>query len=300
MYESYYGLSEKPFNLTPDTDFYYQSLTHQQALNVLLVAIESGDGFIKLTGEVGTGKTMLCRKLLDLLDDRYQTVYIPNPYMSCDALLKAVVEEMGLLNKLQGDNYLSCINRQLIENAKQQRQTLILLDEAQSLPVESLEAIRLLSNLETEKQKLVQIVLFGQPELDRKLRDNSIRQLQQRIVHACELQSLSASTLAHYIEHRLKSAGYVGPQLFNDKAIIQLFRKSRGIPRLINLLCNKALMLAYSSGEFFVSTRHVDAASKDSRQVGQSRFGLVQGATGFLTLTVLQSSLLVDIIRAWS
>ena len=300
MYEAYYGLSEKPFNLTPDTEFYYQSMTHQQALNVLLVAIESGDGFIKLTGEVGTGKTMLCRKLLDLLDDRYQTIYIPNPYMSCDALLKAVVEEMGLLDSLRDDNYLSCINRQLIENAKQKRPTLILLDEAQSLPVESLEAIRLLSNLETEKQKLVQILLFGQPELDQKLRENSIRQLQQRIVHAYELQSLSANTLAHYIEHRLKSAGYVGPQLFSDKAIKRLFKKSRGIPRLINLLCNKALMLAYSSGDFLVSKRHVDLASRDSRQVGGSRFGLTQRVASYLAPVLVLGALMTEMSRGWS
>ena len=132
MYEQYYGLVEKPFNLTPDTEFYYQSLTHQEALNVLLVAIKSGDGFIKLTGEVGTGKTLLCRKLLDLLDDHFQTIYIPNPYMSCDALLRAVVEEMGLLDLVLDNNYLSCINKKLIENAQQNIKTIILLDEATS------------------------------------------------------------------------------------------------------------------------------------------------------------------------
>lgn len=271
MYELYYGLSEKPFNLTPDTQFYYQSFCHQQALNVLLVAIESGDGFIKLTGEVGTGKTLLCRKLLDLLDEQdqcFQTIYIPNPYMSCDALLMAVVEEMGLLDELQDNNYLSCINKKLIDNARHNIQTIILLDEAQSLPVESLEAIRLLSNLETEKMKLVQIILFGQPELDEKLEQKSIRQLQQRIVHACRLESLSAEALAQYVEHRLLSANYCGPRLFSDSAINCLFEKTQGVPRLINLLCNKALMLAYASGEFYVSERHMQQAANDSKQLG--------------------------------
>ena len=180
MYNLYYGLTEKPFNLTPDTEFYFQSLTHQSALETLLVAIKNGDGFIKLTGEVGTGKTLLCRKLLDILDNQYETVYIPNPYMSCDALLSAVVSELGLQQSVQNNNYLECINNHLISNAHKNLQTVILLDEAQSLPVESLEAIRLLSNLETKKKKLVQIVLFGQPELDSKLENHSIRQLRQR------------------------------------------------------------------------------------------------------------------------
>ena len=271
MYESYYGLSEKPFNITPDTEFYYQSVTHQNALNVLLVAIRSGDGFIKLTGEVGTGKTLLCRKLLDLLDQHYSTIYIPNPYMSCDLLLKAVVEEMGLSDTLQGDNYLSCINRKLIENAQNNIQTIILLDEAQSLPVESLEAIRLLSNLETEKKKLIQIVLFGQPELDAHLQQNSIRQLRQRISHSCHITGLSLETLSFYIEHRLLAAGYNGPRLFSDAAIRYLFKHSQGVPRLINLLCNKAMMLAYASGEFNVTRRHMKMAVEDHETERQSR-----------------------------
>lgn len=266
MYEIYYGLIEKPFSLTPDTEFYFGSLTHQAALDVLMVAIKNGDGFIKLTGEVGTGKTLLCRKLLDILDEQYETVYIPNPYMSCDALLNAVVSEMGLQVNLHRDNYLDCINQRLIANARNNRQTVILLDEAQSLPVESLEAIRLLSNLETNKKKLVQIVLFGQPELDKKLAENSIRQLRQRIVHACELQNLSLDSLADYVHHRLHSAGYFGPQLFSDRAIRRLFKKSKGVPRLINLLCDKAMMLAYSSGEYFVTDKQIENAARDSHQ----------------------------------
>lgn len=287
MYEQYYGLSEKPFNLTPDTEFYFKSLTHQDALDVLLVAINSGDGFIKLTGEVGTGKTLLCRKLLDILDESYETVYIPNPYMSCNALLRAVVEEMGLQQSVQNNNYLSCINRQLISTAQQNRQTVILLDEAQSLPVESLEAIRLLSNLETEKKKLVQIVLFGQPELDNRLADNSIRQLQQRIVHACQLQNLTIDALGHYIEHRLRLAGYRGPRLFTDAAIRRLFKKTRGVPRLINLLCNKVLMLSYASGDFFISEKHIEQASRDSQQIKQLQTSRFRWVSLFGSLAVV-------------
>lgn len=267
MYEPYYGLQENPFNLTPDTGFYYNTFTHQEALNILLVAIQSGDGFIKLTGEVGTGKTLLCRKLLALLDDdRFDTVYIPNPYMNCNALLKAVVEEMGLLAGVIDDNYLSAINKKLIDNARKGRQTAILLDEAQSLPVESLEAIRLLSNLETEKNKLVQIVLFGQPELDTKLAEKSIRQLNQRIVHAFRLSALTEDVLEYYVNHRLHCAGYFGPPLFQKDTFRLMYRLTCGVPRLLNLLCNKSLMLAYSSGRFYVSAREIRQAAADSQQ----------------------------------
>ena len=278
MYEQYYGLSEKPFSLTPDTEFFYQSFTHQEALNVLLVAIRSGDGFIKVTGEVGTGKTLLCRKLLDALDTQYNTVYIPNPYMSCNALLDAVVVEMGISDKLDKENYLACINEYLIESARQSKATVIILDEAQSLPEESLEAIRLLSNLETEKKKLVQIILFGQPELDEKLSQSSIRQLQQRIVHSYHLKPLNQSSISDYIQHRIRSAGYTGPELFDATAQSLLYKISHGVPRVINVLCNKAMMLSYASGEFHVRKKHIEAALLDSKislpvqsSVGSSR-----------------------------
>jgi MSHA biogenesis protein MshM len=298
MYEKYYGLDEKPFSLTPDTEFYFQSLSHQQALNVLLVAIQSGDGFIKLTGEVGTGKTLLCRKLLSMLDEHYDTVYIPNPYMSCDALLQAVADEMGVAEEAGSADVLSLINNRLIENAQQNRKTVILLDEAQSLPVESLEAIRLLSNLETEKTKLVQIVLFGQPELDNKLQQNSIRQLQQRIVHACCLENLSSGSVAQYIEHRLQAAGYFGVRLFSDQAIEFLIKKSRGVPRLVNLLCDKSLMLAYASGDFYVQKKHIRQAASDSHQVAPAAFPALtlskwagSGAGALMLPTMLQGLL---------
>jgi MSHA biogenesis protein MshM len=265
MYEQYYGLSEKPFSLTPDTEFFYQSFTHSEALSMLLVSIRAGDGFIKVTGEVGTGKTLLCRKLLDALEPEFDTVYIPNPYMNCNALLDAVVVEMGIADRLEQDNYMACINEYLIANACQGRATVIILDEAQSLPEQSLEAIRLLSNLETGKQKLVQIVLFGQPELDARLAQSSIRQLQQRIMHAYQLQPLNRDSVRSYLMHRVKSAGYRGPELFDTGALRRLYKLSQGIPRVINVLCNKALMLSYASGEYYVNSKHIEAAAADSQ-----------------------------------
>jgi MSHA biogenesis protein MshM len=294
MYEAYFGLTEKPFSLTPDTEFYFQSLTHQEALNVLLVAIRSGDGFIKVTGEVGTGKTLLCRMLLDSLDDSFNTVYIPNPYMSCNALLDALLAEMAISEKLDRENYLACINDYLIETARSGRTTVIILDEAQSLPEESLEAIRLLSNLETEKNKLVQIILFGQPELDKKLAQSSIRQLRQRIMHSYQLQPLDNTSIRAYLHHRLKAAGYAGPELFRKDARETLYRVSQGIPRVINVLGNKALMQAYASGEYYVSQKQIEAAAKDSAETmypstreQRSRQGLQLAMLGLCTLGVL-------------
>jgi len=265
MYQQYYGLKEKPFSLTPDTDFFYQSETHQEALNVLLVAIKSGDGFIKVTGEVGTGKTLLCRKLLDSLDEQYNTVYIPNPHMSCNALLDAVLAEMGISNELKNDNYLFCINQYLIATAKNDKITVIILDEAQSLPKESLEVIRLLSNLETRKKKLVQIVLFGQPELDDRLAERSVRQLRQRIMHAYQLQPLDEFSVQSYIHHRMIAAGYTGPELFDDKAKALLFKISQGVPRIINILGNKAMMQSYANGNFYIGEKQIKAAAIDSQ-----------------------------------
>ncbi len=265
MYEQYYGLTENPFSLTPDTDFFYQSFTHQEALNVLLVAIRAGDGFLKVTGEVGTGKTLLCRKLLDALDDRYSTVYIPNPYMNCKTLLEAVMVEMGISHRLEKDNHIACINEYLIDSARQSKNTVIILDEAQSLPQQSLEAIRLLSNLETEKKKLVQIVLIGQPELDSILEQSSIRQLQQRIMHAYHLKPLDQSATGAYVRHRMHSAGYTGPDLFDRAAQNYLFKMSRGIPRVINVLCNKAMMQSYASGDFYIRKKQIRSAVQDSK-----------------------------------
>jgi MSHA biogenesis protein MshM len=264
MYQQYYGLREKPFSLTPDTDFFYQSVTHQEVLNVLLIAIKSGDGFIKVTGEVGTGKTLLCRKLLDVLDEQYSTVYIPNPCMNGNALLDAVIAEMGISDKLKNDNYLACINQYLIGSAQNGKTTVIILDEAQALPKESLEVIRLLSNLETEKEKLVQIILFGQPELDDRLAESSIRQLRQRIMHSYHLQPLNEVSMRSYLHHRMRSSRYIGPEIFDAKATKLLFKISQGVPRIINILANKAMMQSYANGDFYIGKKQIEAAALDS------------------------------------
>jgi len=266
MYQAYYGLQEKPFSLTPDTQFYFASHSHQAALNVLMVAIQSGDGFIKITGEVGTGKTLLCRQLLQQLQDPYYTLYIPNPYLEYHALLQALIEELEVSDRLQGDNYLKCINDRLLQLAAQGKTVVLLLDEAQAMPEASLEALRLLSNLETEKQKLMQMVLFGQPELDQLLSRSSIRQLNQRIMHSYQLQPLSAELLSDYLHQRMRRAGFFGPPVFSQRAVNHLYQVSHGVPRLVNILANKALISAYGKGDFEVSAEHMNAAIADTQQ----------------------------------
>lgn len=261
MYEQYYGLSKKPFGLTPDTEFYYQSSTHQEALSVLMVAIKSGEGFVKVTGEAGTGKTLICRKLLDLLEPDYQTACISNPHVNFDALL----DELGIASKLERDDYLARINDHLIDNARRIEGTVIIFDDAQSLTEESLEIIRLLANLEASKQKLLQIVLFGQPELDNTLAQSSVPPLRQRLVQAYELQPLSEDSIRYYLQHRVETAGYRGPELFDPGAQRRIYKLSQGIPRLINVLCNRAMRLAHESGDYYVQRKHVEAVAADSQ-----------------------------------
>ncbi len=246
MYLNHFGLSEPAFTLTPDTEFFFNYGTHQEALNVLLLALQSGEGFIKVTGEVGTGKTLICRHLLNLLGDDFVTAYIPNPFLNPTALRMALAEELGIsfARNVGQHRLLQLITERLLELHGKGKQVVLLLDEAQAMPDESLEALRLLTNLETEKRKLLQVVLFGQPELDVRLAQRKLRQLKQRIVFSYQLHPLERSALGEYVQHRLRIAGYHGPSLLSAGALKQLHRASRGIPRLVNLLCHKSLMAA--------------------------------------------------------
>ncbi len=269
MYLAHFGLTERPFGITPDTSFVYSAVAHQEALNTLLVALNSGEGFIKITGEVGTGKTLLCRRFLATLGDEYFTVYLPNPSLDPFFLLCAVAEELGLKlsDKEPQFQLIKHINKRLLDLSREGKTVVFCVDEAQSAPLESLEALRLLSNLETEKSKLIHVVLFGQPELDQNLADSSVRQLQQRIAFHYHLPGLRRNELGYYLTHRLKVAGYRGIPLFSRSAMGRLFRYSRGIPRLVNILANKALLVAYGEGKAIVDGKHVTAAARDTEGV---------------------------------
>ena len=266
IYLSHFGLREPPFGITPDTSFFYACASSQEALNTLLVAVANGEGFLKITGEVGTGKTLLCRKFLATLDDNWVSAYVPNPNLEPRTLLLALAEEMRV--KLDSDldqhHLLKALTLALLDFARQKKRVVVCLDETQAMPLESLETLRLLTNLETEKRKLVQVILFGQPELDEKLAHESIRQLRQRITFQHHLGTLTREETEYYLAHRLAIAGYSGEGVFAPGAVKRIYRGSRGVPRLVNILANKAMMLAYGEGSRRVTAQHARAAAADT------------------------------------
>jgi MSHA biogenesis protein MshM len=273
VYQTHFGLRELPFGITPDTSFAYACTTHQEALNTLLVASKNGEGFIKITGEVGTGKTLLCRRFLATLDQNHVSAYIPNPYLEPRSLLLALAEELGVDLPKDADQHqlLKGLMRALLHFARQGKIVVLCLDEAQAMPIETLEALRLLTNLETEKRKLLQVVLFGQPELDHKLARESVRQLRQRITFQYQLKALSRDEVDHYLAHRLRVAGYRGNRLFALPAVRAVHRLSGGVPRLINIVAHKAMLLAFGEGLQQVLPRHVRQAVADTPAVAPRR-----------------------------
>lgn len=293
MYQQYFNLTEMPFALLPDTNFFYESDSYKEALNVLLVAIRTGEGFVKISGEVGTGKTMLCRKLLNCLDDEnYVTVYIPNPFLSPNQLRMALADELGIeysnyaSDDITSYRLMSDITKKLMLYNKNRKKVVVCLDEVQAMPIETLEALRLLSNIETEKSKLIQTVLFGQPELDERLAQSCNRQLKQRITFSYKLKPVDRNSLAGYINHRLRVAGYNGGELFTSKAIDKIYKDSKGVPRLVNTLCNKALILAFGQGKNNVASNHVKKAINDTEQVKHKGQWLLQFSLATVTITL--------------
>jgi len=272
-YLAHFGLREPPFGITPDTSYFYCCHGSQEALNTLLVAIANGDGFVKVTGEVGAGKTLLCRKLLATLEDGWVTCYIPNPSFEPRTLMLALAEELELPVDAALDQHhlLRAITKALLDMARLRKRVLVCIDESQSMPLETLEALRLLTNLETEKRKLLQVVLFGQPELDRKLATPSIRQLRQRIMFEHRLEGLAEEEVGAYVGHRLAVAGHAGDGLLSASARRTLHRASRGLPRLINILMHKAMLLAYGEGAQAVERRHLRGAIADTPSASRPR-----------------------------
>jgi MSHA biogenesis protein MshM len=286
MYRAHFGLREPPFGLTPDTAFAFSCTPHQEALNVLLVAVDNGEGFIKIVGEVGTGKTLLCRRFLATLSPSHVTAYFPNPMLDPRGLLLALAEELRVPVERDADQHalIKTLNHALLDFARAGKKVVVCMDEAQAIPAETLEALRLLTNLETEKRKLLLVVLFGQPELDAKLAQPEVRQLLQRITFHYRLSPLSRKETAYYLLHRLQVAGYVGDRLFRSAAADAIFRASRGVPRLINVLAHKAMLAAYGEGRHYVSGRHVRRAIRDTPAAAVPvRWGFAAGAVGVST-----------------
>lgn len=303
MYLEHFGFREFPFGITPDTSFFFFADRYQQALNTLLIAARTGEGFIKITGEVGTGKTLLCRKFMATLGEEFKIAYIPNPNLEPHALLSALAEELGVkIDAVSGQHHLiKSINAALLDFTAQGKRVLVCIDEAQAMPLDTMEALRLLTNLETEKQKLLQVVIFGQPELDEKLSHGSIRQLKQRITFDFRLDALTRDELLYYLNHRAMVAGYQGGRLFSRSAISLLRAKTKGVPRLVNILAHKSLMSAYGKGKKMVESADVIAASDDTaatRAGVRWNFWLVVGVGMLISslsivLTVLYSGMVM-------
>lgn len=261
MYVPYYQLKELPFNITPDPRFLYFSNRHQEAYNHLLFGIKERKGFIELTGEVGAGKTTICRRLLEELGPTYNTALILNPCLDFDLMLRAIVTEFGLKVEFHDRlEYLQLLNQFVLDQAHQSHDVVVIIDEAQDLDDATLEQLRLLSNLETDRQKLMQIVLMGQPELRDKLSQPNLRQLRQRITVRYHLSALNLTETAYYIYHRLTLAGANGRPRFDEGAVKQIHKYSAGIPRLINAVCDKSLLAGFVHKSDLITKKTVKLA----------------------------------------
>jgi len=289
MYLYHFGLGELPFTLTPNTNFYLPLAPHDEALAVLSTALQTGEGFIKVVGEVGTGKTLLCRKLLNEIPEHFVTAYIPNPYLNPDELRRAVAVELGVkqAQRMSVQLLTQRIQTRLLELHSQGHSVVLILDEAQALPEDSLEALRLFTNLETETRKLLQVVLFAQPELDQRLAKTEFRQLRQRITFAYKLRAMNAQEVQQYIQHRLQVAGYKGAELFPAKISQNIARVSRGVPRLVNILCHKMLMLAYGQGHYTMTVKLLKAAVQDTESIAQGSKKSLFAFSGLALLSIL-------------
>lgn len=246
MYLEYYGLSEPPFNITPNPRFLFFSAKHREAFNHLLYGIRERKGFVQITGEVGAGKTTLCRSMLEQLEDTFHTALILNPVLNPDQLIKAIAMEFGV--DVKGKDRLesvAALNEFLLQLVDHGKSAVLIIDEAQDLTQELLEQVRLLSNLETDDQKLLQIVLMGQPELRDRLNQYNLRQLRQRITVRYHLKPLNRMEITQYIQHRLQVSGSKGGPFFTQPAIWRIYRYSKGIPRIINGLCDKCLLAGF-------------------------------------------------------
>ncbi len=265
MYLKHFGLNEPPFRITPHTDFFFAGANRGAMLEALQYALLHDEGIVKVSGEVGSGKTMLCRVLMERLPDQVEIIYLANPSLARDEILLAIADELQLdPGRERQTRVLRALQDALIERYAAGRRVVVLIDEAHAMPPETLEEIRLLSNLEANRHKLLQIVLFGQPELDAHLSVPQMRQLKERITHSFRLGPLTREEITSYIDYRMRAAGYRGPSVFTAKAIRLLADASEGLTRRVNILADKSLLAAFAANTHAVTPREVRRAISDS------------------------------------
>ena len=293
MYNSHFGLKKAPFRITPDTRQFFGGGQRAAILETLKYAITRGEGIVKVTGEVGTGKTMLCRMLQDQLPGTVEIVYLANPSLNRDETLAAICTELGLEKSSDTSHFhrQQALQSYLLETHQRGHKVVVFIEEAQQIPLDTLEEIRLLSNLETRESKLLQLVLFGQPELNQLLERYEIRQLSDRITHSFELAPLKNAEVRDYVRFRLHSAGNKGPDLFTGPAYWQLAITSGGLIRRLHVLADKAMMAAFAAGKTRVHWHHVRRAGKDGKKATGRLFhlppGLAPGLTAGLLMAIL-------------
>jgi len=266
MYYGHFGLNQAPFKITPNTEFFFSGGNRGPILEALIYAITHGEGIIKVTGEVGSGKTMLCHMLPTRLPPHIETVYIANPSVSPEEILHAIAFELqlGVGRDASRLEVMQALQDVLLKRHGEGKRVVVFVEESQSMPLATLEEIRLLSNLETKNDKLLQIVLFGQPELDENLRQPNIRQLRERITHSFRLEPLAPAEIREYLMFRMRAAGYRGPDLFSNSVVSRIARTSLGLTRRVNLIADKALLAAFSENTHTLRPKHVEAAVRDS------------------------------------
>jgi type II secretory pathway predicted ATPase ExeA len=266
MYEDYFGLERPPFKITPDTSLFYDGGKRGDILAALVYAIHRGEGIIKVVGEVGSGKTMLCRMLQLRLPDTVEIVYIANPSVSAEDILFVIAHELSLPVSKDASKHevMHLLQDYLLQRHMENKQVVLFIEEAQGMPLDTLEEIRLLSNLETDENKLLQIILFGQPELDQNLAQQSIRQLRERITHNFQLEPLTQDEIHNYLNFRMREVGYTGPELINSTVAKKVEQHSEGLVRRINIIADKILLSAFAEGTHSLTSKHVTAAVNDS------------------------------------
>lgn len=297
MYKNFFGFKERPFKLVPDPAYLFLSKSHEEALAHLNYAVIQGDGFVEITGEVGTGKTTLCRAFLESLDNNTKTAYIFNPKLNSIQLLKAINDELGISSDADNTkDLIDSLNSFLIEKKAEGKNVILLIDEAQNLTKEVLEQLRLLSNIETTKQKLLQIILVGQPELGEKLDSHELRQLGQRISLSCQLVPLSYKEVIEYIQHRINIASRKPGIKFARAAYRSIYQYSRGIPRLINIVCSRALLTAFSLDKQRITGKIARASIMELASRGDiKRYSLQKWKKAILFFSVLCFALIMVI-----